>query len=27
VQLREREDERQVRLRGLGGDPSPWQAF
>jgi len=27
VQLREHEDERQVRVRGLGADPSPWQAL
>ena len=27
VQLREHEGERQVRVRGLGGDPSPWQAL
>jgi KaiC/GvpD/RAD55 family RecA-like ATPase len=27
VQVREREGQRQVRVRGLGGDPSPWQAL
>ena len=27
VQLRERDGERQARVRGLGGDPSPWQAL
>ena len=25
VQLREREGQREVRVRGLGGDPSPWR--